>query len=75
MTNEEFETRFKTFLDAFDKSFDDKANIDQLKDVVVQNSESESDIPINYEHVYQQQRTNNLVKLALLNFLDIDQKD
>ena len=74
MTKDEFETRWVQFIKQFDKAFDTPENHEALINVVKQNSDSEKDVPLNYEHVYQQQRTNNLVKAAIETFLDFDEK-
>lgn len=75
MTTEEFNQEWSEFIKEFNQSFDTSENREAIKNVVVQNSEKESDIPLNYEHIYQEQRTNNLVKVALIHFLHLDEKN
>lgn len=75
MTTEEFNQEWSEFIKEFNQNFDTSENREAIKNVVVQNSEKESDIPLNYEHVYQEQRTNNLVKVALIHFLHLDEKN
>lgn len=75
MTTEEFNQEWSEFIKEFNQNFDTSENREAIKNVVVQNSEKESDIPLNYEHIYQEQRTNNLVKVALIHFLHLDEKN
>lgn len=74
MTKEEFESRWSQFIGEFNKNFDSPEIMEQLKTVAVQNTENQEDLAINYEHIYQQQRMNNLVKDAIETFLDFDEK-
>ena len=74
MTKEEFESRWSQFISEFNKNFDSPEIMEQLKTVAVQNTENKEDLAINYEHIYQQQRMNNLVKDAIETFLDFDEK-
>ena len=39
----------------------------------VKNTDNPEDLKINYEHIYQQQRMDNLVKDAIESFLDFDE--
>ena len=73
MSPNEFDQKWSDFIKEFDKNFDTPENRQAIQNVVVQNSQREDDIPLNYEHVFQEQRTNNLVKAALMNFLQIDE--
>lgn len=75
MKRDEFEEKYKDFQKQFDESFDTPENHEALQNIVIQNAEKEEDIPVYYEHVYMQQRMNNLVKNALLSFLDFDEED
>ncbi|QZN93786.1 hypothetical protein KZE55_04475 [Limosilactobacillus panis] len=75
MTNNEFEDQWSKFMKQFNQAFDTPENQQALMNVVKQNSSSEKDIPLNYEHVYQQQRTNNLVKAAIATFLNLDESN
>lgn len=73
MTYEEFDQEFKSFLNEFNKSFDTPQNQAAIKSVVnAQASEEDPEYALYYEHVYQQQRTDNLVKLAISHFLKND---
>ena len=70
MTKEEFEKRWSQFIKEFNKNFDIPEVSQQLQDVAIQNTDN---LKINYEHIYQQQRMDNLVKDAIESFLDFDE--
>ncbi|MFT8558104.1 hypothetical protein [Liquorilactobacillus hordei] len=74
MNREEFDKKYNDFQKQFDESFDTPENHEALRKIVLQIAEKEEDVPVYYEHVYMQQRMNNLVKNALLSFLDFDEK-
>lgn len=73
MTKEEFEKRWSQFIKEFNKNFDIPEVSQQLQDVAIQNTDNPEDLKINYEHIYQQQRMDNLVKDAIESFLDFDE--
>ncbi|GEO59322.1 hypothetical protein [Companilactobacillus bobalius] len=72
MTEQEFDKKFDEFIKQFNESFDSKDNMDQIGKIALKNTDSEEDIAFNTEHIYQQQRVDNLVRLALKNFLELD---
>ncbi|MGK4106159.1 hypothetical protein AB0X64_02575 [Limosilactobacillus vaginalis] len=73
MTKEEFEKRWSQFIKEFNQNFDSPEVSQQLQDVAIQNTDNPEDLKINYEHIYQQQRMDNLVKDAIASFLDFDE--
>ena len=73
MTKEEFEKRWSQFIKEFNKNFDSPEVSQQLQDVAIQNTANPEDLKINYEHIYQQQRMDNIVKDAIESFLDFDE--
>ena len=73
MTKEEFEKRWSQFIKEFNQNFDSPEASRQLQDVAVQNTDNPEDLKINYEHIYQQQRMDNLVKDAIASYLDFDE--
>lgn len=73
MTKEEFEKRWSQFIKEFNQNFDSPEVSQQLQDVAAQNTDNPEDLKINYEHIYQQQRMDNLVKDAIESFLDFDE--
>lgn len=73
MTREEFEERWSQFIQEFNENFDSPEVSHQLQDIALQNTEKQEDLKINYEHIYQQQRMDNLVKDAIQTFLDFDE--
>lgn len=73
MTKEEFEKRWSQFIKEFNQNFDSPEVSQQLQDVVIQNTDNPEDLKINYEHIYQQQRMDNLVKDVIESFLDFDE--
>ncbi|WKF85999.1 hypothetical protein [Lacticaseibacillus pantheris] len=74
MKKSEFGTSFATFKKQFDKNFDDPAIQQQLRNFAEQNADNPDDVPLYFEHVYQQQRMDNLVKDALETFLTFDEE-
>lgn len=73
MTKEEFEKRWSQFIKEFNQNFDSPEVSQQLQDVAAQNTDNPEDLKINYEHIYQQQRMDNLVKDAIASFLNFDE--
>lgn len=73
MTKEEFEKRWSQFIKEFNQNFESPEVSQQLQDVAAQNTDNPEDLKINYEHIYQQQRMDNLVKDAIASFLDFDE--
>lgn len=73
MTKDEFEKRWSQFINEFNSNFESPEVSQQLQDVVVKNTTNEKDLKINYEHIYQQQRMDNLVKDAIETFLGFDE--
>ena len=73
MTKEEFEKRWSQFIKEFNQNFDSPEVSQQLQDVAIQNTDNPEDLKINYEHIYQQQRMDNLVKDEIESFLDFDE--
>lgn len=73
MTKEEFEKRWSQFIKEFNQNFDSPEVSRQLQDIAIQNTDNPEDLKINYEHIYQQQRMDNLVKDAIESFLDFDE--
>ena len=73
MTKEEFEKRWSQFIKEFNQNFDSPEVSQQLQDVVIQNTDNPENLKINYEHIYQQQRMDNLAKDAIESFLDFDE--
>ncbi|MFT8392787.1 MAG: hypothetical protein ABF624_02095 [Liquorilactobacillus ghanensis] len=71
MTDEEFEAKYAAFLNRFDDLFDTKENYLRIAADVAKDKPNASDEEKrNYlEHFLQIERTNNLVRLALKDFL------
>ena len=74
MTHDEFDKEWETFIQDFNDKFDSPDFMKQLRDIAVSQSTSKDEIPLNVEHVYQQQRMDNLVKNAIARFLDFVEK-
>lgn len=72
MTENEFEIQYADFLKQFNEVWEAPANIEALNQIVLNATENEEDIARNYLHTYLQQRMDNLVKLALIQFLKFD---
>lgn len=71
MTDEEFEAKYAAFLDRFDNLFDTKENYLRIAADVAKDKPNASKEEKSYylEHLLQIERTNNLVRLALKDFL------
>lgn len=72
---EEFEEEFQDFLDKFDEQFDTLENQQSIVQTAMSVHNEDPDgamsLDAQIEHIYQTQRTNNLVKAAIAYFLDI----
>lgn len=73
MTKEEFEKRWSQFIKKFNQNFESPEVSQQLRDIAIKNTDNPEDLKMNYEHIYQQQRMDNLVKDAIESFLDFDE--
>lgn len=73
MNKEQFEIKFNDFITQFDAAFDAPENVSQIQQAAVANSSSEDEVERNYIFLYNQQRTNQLIKSALMNFLDFEE--
>lgn len=73
MTKDEFNKEWSDFIQDFNKKFDNPEVMKQLQAVAVNQSKSDDDISLDFEHIYQQQRTDNLIKNAIEHFLNLDE--
>lgn len=75
LSAEEFEEEFQDFLDKFDEQFDTLDNQQKIVQMAMSIHDEDPDgamtLDSQIEHIYQTQRTNNLVKAAIAYFLDI----
>lgn len=77
MDEKEFESKYAKVLDDFDDLFETSENYTRISDDVLRNIPDAplSEKEFRFEHLYQTERTNNLIRLALKNFLLSDSKD
>lgn len=72
---DEFEAQFQVFLQMFNDQFDTPENQQAITQAAInsfaEDPNSELGLDAHIEHVYQTERTNNLVKAAIAYFLDI----
>lgn len=72
---DEFEEQFQAFLNSFNEQFDTPENQQAITqaaiDAFAEDPDGELGLDAHIEHIYQTERTNNLVKAAIAYFLDI----
>lgn len=72
---EEFEEQWKAFLEEFNQQFDTPENQEIITQAAInsftEDPNSSLGLDAHVEHIYQTERTNNLVKAAIAYFLDI----
>lgn len=72
---DEFEAQFQIFLQMFNDQFDTPENQQAITQAAInsfaEDPNNELGLDAHIEHVYQTERTNNLVKAAIAYFLDI----
>lgn len=73
MTKEEFEERWSQFIKEFNQNFESPEVSQQLQNIAIKNTDNPEDLKMNYEHIYLQQRMDNLVKDAIESFLDFEE--
>ncbi|WP_347786939.1 hypothetical protein [Levilactobacillus brevis] len=79
MNETEFDKKYAQFLDSFDDLFETEDNYKRIANDVseeaAKNPNSHVNKEIAFEHQYQTERTNNLVRIALKNFLVSGKED
>ena len=71
MTNDDFDEKYAEFLNKFDDMFDDEENIERIReDVKTYNPNDDwTNKMFKFIQQYENERTNNLVRIALKEFL------
>lgn len=71
MTSDEFDEKYAEFLNKFDDMFDDEENIERIReDVKTYNPNDDwTNKMFKFIQQYENERTNNLVRIALKEFL------
>ncbi|GGI64308.1 MULTISPECIES: hypothetical protein [Limosilactobacillus] len=75
-TEENFNEKWQQFLIKFYKEFDTEENQETIQNFIKQNEVDLEDIGLAYEHLYQQQREDNIVRNAIFYFIsDLDMEN
>lgn len=71
MTNDEFDEKYAEFLNKFDDMFDDEENIERIREDVKNGNPNDgwTNKMFKFIQQYENERTNNLVRIALKEFL------
>ena len=71
MTNDEFDEKYAEFLNKFDDMFDDEDNIERIREDVKNGNLNDdwTNKMFKFIQQYENERTNNLVRIALKEFL------
>lgn len=78
MTNEEFNAKFADMLERFDNEFETEANYNRIADEVNKeagNDDNQGLKQMAFEHFYNTERTNSLMRFCLKEFLLPSPKD
>ncbi|MCT3557110.1 hypothetical protein EFR93_04140 [Lentilactobacillus buchneri] len=71
MTNDEFDEKYAEFLNKFDDMFDDEENIERIREDGKKGNPNDdwTNKMFKFIQQYENERTNNLVRIALKEFL------